>query len=384
MQNSAVSMAPHETPLQPRRNTNLDALRGIAILMVLGRHAGEGVTSAHAANLFTFCWQRIGWAGVDLFFVLSGFLISGLLFSDFQQRGRIGLVRFYIRRGLKIWPSLYALIAVGLLAHAVGFGHTFTRAQLFSELFFLQDYFPSIWGITWSIAVEEHFYLFLPLLLVFLLRRNSARPFAALPIIFVGIALFSLACRFLVGWKQNGTIDPFTSVFPTHLRIDGLMFGVLICYFKRFQPRVFQWMATWPGGWAVIAAAVAVLSIFPVESRHMHTWGFTVLYIGFGFLVAKAVAIEGPRPIRAMSSLLARIGVFSYSIYLWQMFYVWKVLAHLHITSPMLLYCSTIVGAILFGIAAAKIIEMPALRLRDRMFPAVAKELAESGLVKAS
>jgi len=143
-------------------------------------------------------------------------------------------------------------------------------------------------------------------------------------------------------------------------------------------------MATWPGGWAVIAAAVAILSTLPIESRHMHTWGFTVLYLGFGFLVAKAVAFDGPRPMRWARSLLARIGIYSYSIYLWHMFFVWRVLPHFHIASPMVLYWSTVVGAILFGIVAAKIIEMPALGLRDRMFPPVARELAESGLAKVS
>src|ERR1035441_4294981 len=90
-----------------RRNTNLDALRGIAILMVLGRHAGLAVDYLHATNPFTFYTMRIGWAGVDLFFVLSGFLISGLLFADYSQWGRIHLKRFYIRRGFKIWPAFY-------------------------------------------------------------------------------------------------------------------------------------------------------------------------------------------------------------------------------------------------------------------------------------
>jgi peptidoglycan/LPS O-acetylase OafA/YrhL len=109
-----------------------------------------------------------------------------------------------------------------------------------------------------------------------------------------------------------------------------------------------------------------------------------VLYVGAGFLVAKAVAFEGPRAIRVISSLLARIGIYSYSIYLWHMFYVWKVLPHFHIASPMVLYWATVVGAIVFGIIAAKAIEMPALHVRDRMFPAVARELAESGLAKVS
>jgi peptidoglycan/LPS O-acetylase OafA/YrhL len=365
-----------------RRNTNLDALRGIAILMVLGRHAGMAVDNLHATNSFTFATMRVGWAGVDLFFVLSGFLISGLLFSDYERWGRIHLSRFYIRRGFKIWPAFYALIAVGLLIDAVMPGHHLSAKGLLPELTFFQDYFFGIWGITWSLAVEEHFYICLPLLLLFLIRRNPQKPFAALPMVFAGVAVFCLACRFWVGWRQDGNIDFYQCVFPTHLRIDGLMFGVLICYLKRYRPRVFDWMASWPGGWLVIAAAVVVLSIFPCESCQMHTWGFTLLYVGGGFLVAKAVAFEGPRAIRILSSLLARIGVYSYSIYLWHMFYVWKVLPHLHIQAPMVLYWATVAGAILFGIVAAKAIEMPALHVRDRMFPAVAKELAESGLAK--
>jgi peptidoglycan/LPS O-acetylase OafA/YrhL len=372
MQNSAMSMAPPETQAQPRRNTNLDALRGIAILMVLGRHAGEAIERAHASNLFTSGWERIGWAGVDLFFVLSGFLISGLLFADYQQRGQIGLVRFYIRRGFKIWPSLYTLIAVGLLASALGFGHHFTARQICSELFFLQDYIPGIWGITWSIAVEEHFYLVLPLLLLFLIHRNPRQPFAVLPQIFFAIAVIALACRFAVGWKQDGIINPWTCLFPTHLRMDGLMFGVLICYFKRFRPSIFQWFVRWWGGWAVIAVALILLSIFPQDGRQMHTWGFTVIYLGAGFLVAKAVAHEGPHPIRVISGLLASIGFYSYSIYLWHVFF-FQVLEHFHIKSPIANYWCFIIGSILFGIAASKVIEIPVLHIRDRMFPSLSK-----------
>jgi peptidoglycan/LPS O-acetylase OafA/YrhL len=249
---------------------------------------------------------------------------------------------------------------------------------LLSELVFMQDYFHSIWGITWSLAVEEHFYLCLPLVLLLMIRRDRERPFVSMPYVFAAIAIFSLACRFAVGWKQNGTVDPWVCYFPTHLRMDGLMFGVLLCYYQRFRPRVFERIVSSRGGWIVIAAAAALLSTIPNEDRNMHTWGYTVIYLGAGCLVARAVAFEGPRPIRVMSSLLARIGVYSYSIYLWHMFFIWRVLPHFRITSPAGVYWCSIVGSILFGIAAAKAIEIPVLRFRDRVFPSIPKSRVDS------
>jgi peptidoglycan/LPS O-acetylase OafA/YrhL len=359
-----------------QRNTNLDALRAIAILMVLGRHGGMAIALLHVSASYAVYWARVGWAGVDLFFVLSGFLISGLLFKGYQERRRIDISRFYIRRGFKIWPAFYVLIVTGLLVDLVRPGHHFSMQRLIVELLFVQDYFRGIWGITWSLAVEEHFYLILPLVLLLMIRRDREKPFAALPYVFAVIAIFALVCRFAVGWKQDGTIDPWTCVFPTHLRIDGLMFGVLLCYYQSFRPIVFGRIVSWRGGWIVIAATVALLSTFPLESRNMHTWGFTVIYLGAGFLVAKAVASEGLRPVRVVSSALARIGLYSYSIYLWHMFFIWRVLgglSHFHDLSPVLLYWCSIIGPILFGIAAAKAIEIPVLRFRDRVFPPVPK-----------
>ena len=109
---------------------------------------------------------------------------------------------------------------------------------LWSELLFLQSYIPGIWGITWSLAVEEHFYLTLPLMFLLLARRKRERPFAAMPYIFGAVAVFSLAC-FAVGSKGNGAVDYFTYLYPTHLRIDGLMFGVLLSYYYAFRPEIF-------------------------------------------------------------------------------------------------------------------------------------------------
>src|ERR1035437_5789157 len=212
-----TATTPAELPTA-RRNTNLDALRAVAIVMVLGRHS----------HYSTF-WAKVGWAGVDLFFVLSGFLVAGLLFTGYQQRSRIEFSRFYIRRGLKIWPAFYVLIGTGVLIDLVLPGHSVSAKRLVSELVFMQSYFQGIWGSTWSLAVEEHFYLSLPLFLLFIIGRDSERPFAAMPYVFGAIAILALMCRFAVGWKENGTYNYLTYLYPTHLRIDGLMFGVLLC-----------------------------------------------------------------------------------------------------------------------------------------------------------
>ena len=86
---------------RPKRNQSLDVLRCVAILLVLGRHLD-----------YYPLWSKIGWIGVDLFFVLSGFLVSGLLFHEFKEHGRINFRRFILRRGLKIWPAFYTYILI--------------------------------------------------------------------------------------------------------------------------------------------------------------------------------------------------------------------------------------------------------------------------------
>src|SRR5208282_5492945 len=95
------------------RNKRLDILRCIAVIIVIFHHSGES----------TF-FARVGWAGVDLFFVLSGFLISGLLFSEYKRRRSINFKRFFIRRGLKIYPAFYVfLLLTGITGELVFHSH---------------------------------------------------------------------------------------------------------------------------------------------------------------------------------------------------------------------------------------------------------------------
>ncbi len=193
------------------RNIRLDVLRCVAVLLVLFRHSGIESRFASA-----------GWIGVDLFFVLSGFLISGLLFNEYKQHRSINFKRFLIRRAFKIYPAFYLLMLVGFLVDRGLFSHpAYSVSQYLREALYLQNYGPVIWLHTWSLAVEEHFYVLLPVLLLFLLHfaRDSEDPFHAIPAAFAIIAIACLSFRVLTAGR-NASAGEYTivmkAVYPTH------------------------------------------------------------------------------------------------------------------------------------------------------------------------
>ena len=148
----------------------MDSLRGVAILLVLFFHGMAPVKNAqlsYAGNMILSVSQR-GWSGVNLFFVLSGFLITGIL-ADSRDRQDY-YRRFYIRRGLRILPALYAILLLLLV------GGWIQWRFLLLSLLFLANSAPLLgvalqYGPLWSLAVEEHFYIVWPTLI----RRLSSR-----------------------------------------------------------------------------------------------------------------------------------------------------------------------------------------------------------------
>jgi len=360
----------------------LDALRGIAILLVLGRHT----------NVSQF-WTQIGWSGVDLFFVISGFLISGLLFQEYKRFGDIHLKTFWMRRGMKIYPAFY----VCTLAQAVTYVLIYGKMRGFQwpvrlvliDATFLSSYFAGLSGHVWSLAVEEHFYFVLPVFLLVLMKLRAEKagkagkkdPFASILVVFLLIAAGSLWLR------MTATPEPYGSVYsyllPTHLRMDGLFSGVVIGYLFHFKPQFLARVARWP----LLAAGGVLLApayYMQLEYWHMYTWGLTCTFLGFACILTWAIHMPfQPGHLLALPvHLLARIGFYSYSIYLWH----WNILYYL---LPCFRYRCMVTGSpvawsatmetwqwpfcmllsILVGIAMAMVIEQPALRLRDRWFP---------------
>ena len=334
------------------RAQSLDVLRGAAVLLVLGHH--------HTG------WRplyNLGWTGVDLFFVLSGYLVSGLLFTEYQKWGAINVRRFWLRRGLKIWPAFYAFLIFTLVLQLAAGVHN-VQGSL-GEAFFLQNYSDVLWlwPHTWSLAVEEHFYLLLPLLLLAVTSRSrdKANPFRAVPLIFAVLAVVCLALR-AVTWAHTGSWR--ATIYPSHLRIDSLFAGVALAYVRHFHLAAFELVGRLPV-WVPGLILVSISLVFPAESWVMATIGLTGLYIGYGCILVWMATRPSSKSL--VMRALAAVGYYSYSIYLWHG--VVAFLLFVHRPTTLLWFIAYLATSIVLGLLMAYLIETPFLELRDRLFP---------------
>ena len=329
---------------------------------------------------------RVGWIGVDLFFVLSGFLISGLLFSEYKKRHTISLKRFFIRRGLKIYPAFYVfLLLTGVMSYLVFHTHA-SLAHYLQDVFFIMNYTHGVWDHTWSLGVEEHFYIFLPILLLVLVRFSSDRrnPFAKIP--WVAVAVRSLCIVFRAISVDFGTPNIKMAYVASHERMDALFFGVLLGYFYHFRPSVLEGLMCPRWNCAVIGAFFLFLLsfayLFPLEepSNMFATIGYTFIYLGFGGVLLLSLYVHGilPRGIgwvaEKIGSAFAFCGVYSYSIYLWHgpmgAWFPGLMRRAVHFpTSKFGNFAAYFMASFVIGITMSRLIEYPILHLRDRFFP---------------
>jgi peptidoglycan/LPS O-acetylase OafA/YrhL len=364
--------------LVQKRLISLDLLRGVAILLVLGFHSLPSPAGILAP--FAHILTVIGWSGVDLFFVLSGFLVGGLLFHEIRKSGRLDVTRFIIRRGFKIWPLYYLFLVIGVVYRAKGMhiGLAASARSTWPNWLHVQNYFGTPFGVTWSLAVEEHFYLFLPLLLAILVwaSRDSRVSLPLLPWIVgvVAVTCFVLRWVFPQEWVPAGY---------THLRMDSMFAGVLLAYLHYFRPSTFNITSRHPLLFIALGCVMLLpLCHFKQDSRFTWTIGHVLAYCGYGLILISTVhGFAGPRAAwleNPVVRAVAFIGVYSYPIYLWHIglgqrpshwlldhgvFSRWSTLQWITVNGVWIVFM------IVVGVTLSKLVEFPMLALRDRLYP---------------
>lgn len=358
----------------PKRVPQLDLLRALAVLLVVGNHMTVCPPETNFyVYKFTEIWNRGGWVGVDLFFVLSGFLISGLLFREYQKTNRLNIKRFLIRRGFKIYPAFWVLMIVTCLV-AVFYDIGFYRLGLLGEFFFVQNYAPHLWEHTWTLAVEEHFYIGLCVLFFALLKFKKSgeeNPFRSIPKIFVLLAVVCLMLRLLTETFYEFQYE--RNIEPTHLRLDSLFFGVLISYLWHFKNLANSEFVNRRKAFIGVGGAILLLPafVFQLEINYwIAAFGLTMFYLGSGMLLIFALKTDFSK--LPFAKFTAYTGTFSYSIYLWNApVQNWLGKWLLNFSGNWFLYAAVYLTAtFVVGVAMSKIIEYPILKIRNKYFPA--------------
>ena len=308
----------------------LDGLRAAAILLVLARHAITPFRDSGQMFFAVLGWDAAtpmvnGWIGVDLFFVLSGFLIARGLIRRFDETGGFSLRRYFARRALRILPAYYAMlfIASAGLIPFFAVAPDMLGLRILYHLLFLQDYLPSNIVIAfWSLGVEEKFYIAAPFVLLPLLRlKNRKLQYGAL----ICLILTPLAFRLNV-LSGGAPIDDYDTFFrtlrsPFHRGFDGLAVGVLAALLWRDRTRL-RWPADPRGAQALFWADAVVISwlwlrqpLLDVIDPFDRTLLQLVLALGFGAMLLGVVAGGGPQQLMGADALVP-VAKLSYSLYL--------------------------------------------------------------------
>jgi len=347
-----------------RRDPVLDGVRGVAILLVFAGHTTPALLAG-------------GRIGVDLFFVLSGFLITSILLNEYRECGAINLSRFYARRALRLLPAL-ALLLLSVVALAAAFEPAklpMTLADAQAAVFFYFNWllvrqWPDLnlhqWMFThiWSLSVEEQFYLVWPLLTLGLLRARAPDK-AVLCLIGAGIILPAIARAIL--WRSGISLDLY---FRTDLRFDGLMWGALVAWIMHlgYRPPAGQ---TRYWGWAVAAGIAGLIWIARYEvlvNGLLYRGVFSLV----GFCAALAIAglqwCAPGAPIRRVLAFgpLCWVGRISYGLYLWH-WPVFLAFSEYPFGHPALKIPIEFATTFVMATASFYLVERHFLQLKDRL-----------------
>ncbi|MFL6389768.1 MAG: acyltransferase family protein [Terriglobales bacterium] len=357
------------------REPGLDLMRAIAILRVMLWHM-------HFA-LRPGIWSgpgRYGWMGVDLFFVLSGYLIGSQLLRPYTRGSRPSIGGFYMRRAFRVLPAyltvlLFYFVIPGF-REAPGLSPAW-QFLTFAENFRIDYLHDQAFSHVWSLCVEEHFYLVLPVLILLLMRRPS---FSKAFVMVLGILCFGIGIRAYIYLHQIAIFprddDAFALAYveriyyPTHTRLDGLLVGVTLATIKTFRPS--WWQRAMSHGYLLLVGGLALCAgaIWLFNDRlsfSASVIGFPLLAVGLGLLIASSIAPSSPLSRVRGFGLIAAL---AYSAYLTHK----EIIHFLRSHSPRLVEGRgwlALVAYFGFSFLAAFVlymaVERPFLRLRERI-----------------
>lgn len=330
----------------------LDALRGIAILAVLLFHFVRP-TGVAALDLAVRPFAVAGWAGVDLFFVLSGYLVGGIVLAEAARPQGFDWRRFAVRRAFRLWPVLYLyLIALAIVGYE--------WRGLWPAFLHLQNYADQGPSHLWSLAVEEHFYLAAAVALPWLVRAGPRRVLMVL----AGVIVAVTALR--IGALALG-MPPRHAQWQTQFRVDALAVGVLLAALRAYRPASFARIAR--ARIALLGVALGGFAWLASDPPEVMRWGpgLTVAWA-----VGAALVLLGAGATRTGGGLLrplAALGLIAYPLYIWHASVGQAsaaLLAGAGVSHPALLTATEIAGAIVVAWAIHRLVEAPFLALRDR------------------
>jgi peptidoglycan/LPS O-acetylase OafA/YrhL len=294
---------------------SLDGIRAISVMLVVMAHAG---------------FERApGGLGVTIFFFLSGYLISTLMLAEHEKTGKIDIPKFYARRVFRLMPPLvvtlaiaYSLTGAGLLSGGISVAGLLSQLLYFANYYFLffdpGNTVPSGTSILWSLAVEEHFYIFYPLFMALLLDRGGTARLRTIAVLLGAVCAAVLAWRIHLVHAPGFTID--RTYFASDTRIDSIIYGCLLALIKNpvlgGAPSKAHMSV---GQWAILSVGAGLL-LFTLVYRDF-TFRETVRYSLQGLALMPifyfAVRFSGDRLFDLLNSPLAkRLGTYSYVIYL--------------------------------------------------------------------
>jgi peptidoglycan/LPS O-acetylase OafA/YrhL len=364
-------------PLQPAKFYGLDHLRAFAITFVLLFHY-KMFGHPHWIEIV----GKFGWTGVDLFFVLSGFLISTELFKELSKTRTLSLKNFFIKRSFRILPAYLLIVGVYFLIPA--YHEREALPPLWRFLTFTQNFGLALdktgtFSHAWSLCVEEQFYLLLPLALLVISRLQISKDGIY---ILGGLVVFGFIIRLLM-W--NRFVSPYADTddfviqwykyiyYPIYNRLDGLLTGIAIAALFHFKPLLAARLTKYgnlflPAGLVILACAYILC--MDAHGFYATIFGFPLIAFGYGLMVICAIC-PGSIMHRYSSPITAKLAGLSYGIYLTHkgiIHLVQKYAGDMGVpanSNPMLLLCLLFVllGALLLQYT----VEKPFLKLRKRI-----------------